>query len=70
VQGLSDRLAVIHDGQIMDTVDPETVTEEQIGLLMGGEYPDDWEAETDRSVGGDAESESESLTTDSEGRGR
>ena len=24
-------------------VDPETVTEEQIGLLMGGEYPDDWD---------------------------
>jgi simple sugar transport system ATP-binding protein len=44
VQGLSDRLAVMHDGRIMDTVDPETVTEEQIGLLMGGEYPDGWES--------------------------
>jgi simple sugar transport system ATP-binding protein len=42
VQGLSDRLAVMHDGEIMDTVDPDAVTEEQIGLLMGGEYPDGW----------------------------
>ena len=37
VQGLSDRLAVMHDGEIMDVVDPETVTEEEIGLLMAGE---------------------------------
>ncbi|WP_224450094.1 ABC transporter ATP-binding protein [Haloprofundus salilacus] len=37
VQGISDRLAVMHDGEIMDVVDPETVTEEEIGLLMAGE---------------------------------
>jgi simple sugar transport system ATP-binding protein len=43
VQGLSDRLAVMHEGQFMDTVDPESVTEEEIGLLMGGEYPDGWD---------------------------
>jgi simple sugar transport system ATP-binding protein len=55
VQGLSDRLAVMHDGRIMDTVDPETVTEEEIGLLMGGEYPDGWE---ERAV----------AVTDGEGR--
>jgi simple sugar transport system ATP-binding protein len=43
VQGLSDRLAVMHDGQFMATVDPETVTEEELGLLMGGEYPEGWD---------------------------
>jgi simple sugar transport system ATP-binding protein len=37
VQSLSDRLAVMHDGEIMDVVDPEAVTEEEIGLLMAGE---------------------------------
>jgi simple sugar transport system ATP-binding protein len=46
VQGLSDRLAVMHDGRVMDTVDPGTVSEEEIGLLMGGEYPDGWEERT------------------------
>jgi simple sugar transport system ATP-binding protein len=54
VQGLSDRLAVMHDGRIMDTVDPDRVTEEELGLLMGGEYPDGWD---DRSVAGDADSD-------------
>lgn len=47
VQGLSDRLAVMYDGEIMDTVDPATVTEAQLGLLMAGEQPGDEErAET------------------------
>ncbi|WP_152041220.1 ABC transporter ATP-binding protein [Salinigranum salinum] len=65
VQGLSDRLAVMHDGQIMDTVDPETVTEEEIGLLMGGEYPDGW---AERSTAPDAVGETEDVATDGEGR--
>ena len=40
VQGLSDRLAVMHAGEIMDVVNPETTTEEELGLLMAGEYPE------------------------------
>jgi simple sugar transport system ATP-binding protein len=40
VRALSDRLAVMHDGEFMAVVDPETVTEEEIGLLMAGERPD------------------------------
>jgi simple sugar transport system ATP-binding protein len=40
VQGLSDRLGVMHDGRLMDVVDPGEVTEEQIGLLMAGESID------------------------------
>ncbi|PAU84513.1 heme ABC transporter ATP-binding protein [Halorubrum salipaludis] len=40
VQGLSDRLAVIHDGEFTGVVDPATVTEEEIGLLMAGETLD------------------------------
>jgi simple sugar transport system ATP-binding protein len=43
VQGLSDRLAVMYEGEIMDVVDPETVTEEELGLLMAGEYPESYE---------------------------
>lgn len=39
VQGLSDRLAVMHGGRIMDVVDPDDVTEEELGLLMAGEEP-------------------------------
>ncbi|WP_435194366.1 ABC transporter ATP-binding protein [Natronomonas sp. EA1] len=40
VQGLSDRLAVMYEGELMAIVDPEKVTEEQLGLLMAGERPD------------------------------
>jgi simple sugar transport system ATP-binding protein len=36
----SDRLGVMHDGRLMDVVDPAGVTEEQIGLLMAGESID------------------------------
>ena len=43
VQGLSDRLAVIHEGEFSGVVDPATVTEEEIGLLMAGETVDDEE---------------------------
>ncbi|WP_123536772.1 ABC transporter ATP-binding protein [Halosimplex salinum] len=40
VQSLSDRLAVIYEGSFVDVVDPDAVTEEQLGLLMAGEQPD------------------------------
>jgi len=36
VQKLSDRLAVIHDGEFVDVVDTDDVTEEELGLLMAG----------------------------------
>lgn len=39
VQQLSDRLGVVHDGELVDVVDPDTVSEEQLGLLMAGERP-------------------------------
>jgi simple sugar transport system ATP-binding protein len=41
VRTLSDRLAVIHEGSFVDTVNPDAVTEEQLGLLMAGERPAD-----------------------------
>jgi ABC-type uncharacterized transport system ATPase subunit len=37
---LSDRLAVMYEGDFVDVVDPDTVTEEQLGLLMAGRHPD------------------------------
>ena len=39
VRGLSDRLAVMHAGAFVDVVDPDAVTEEDLGLLMAGEQP-------------------------------
>jgi len=41
VFGLSDRIAVLYEGKIMDIVDPETATREQVGLLMAGVHPGD-----------------------------
>ncbi|MFC7239564.1 ABC transporter ATP-binding protein [Saliphagus sp. GCM10025317] len=40
VTQLSDRLAVMHDGELVAVVDPDAVTEEELGLLMAGERPD------------------------------
>jgi len=48
--GLSDRLAVIHEGEFTGVVDPATVTEEEIGLLMAGETLDDDSVEGLRST--------------------
>ena len=33
---LADRIAVIYEGRIIDTVDPVTTSREQIGMLMAG----------------------------------
>ncbi|WP_411968477.1 ABC transporter ATP-binding protein [Haloferax sp. YSSS75] len=41
VQGLSDRLGVMYEGDIIDVVDPTETTEEELGLLMAGERPDE-----------------------------
>jgi simple sugar transport system ATP-binding protein len=40
VFGLSDRIAVMYEGQIMGIVDPATATREQVGLMMAGVRPD------------------------------
>lgn len=36
VMNVSDRIAVIHDGQIVDTVIPSETDEQELGLLMAG----------------------------------
>ncbi|WP_132061402.1 ABC transporter ATP-binding protein [Halorussus amylolyticus] len=36
IQKLSDRIAVMYEGEFIDTADPEDVTEEELGLLMAG----------------------------------
>jgi simple sugar transport system ATP-binding protein len=36
VLSLSDRVVVIYEGRIVGEVDPKTVSEEQIGLMMTG----------------------------------
>jgi simple sugar transport system ATP-binding protein len=36
VLSLSDRVIVIYGGRIVGEVDPKTVTEEEIGLMMTG----------------------------------
>ncbi|WP_232688408.1 ABC transporter ATP-binding protein [Halobacterium zhouii] len=40
VTSLSDRLAVMYEGEFMDEVDPDDVTEEELGLLMAGQRPE------------------------------
>jgi general nucleoside transport system ATP-binding protein len=40
ILALSDRIAVIYEGQIMDIVPREDATPEKLGLLMAGVHPD------------------------------
>ncbi len=48
IQKLSDRIAVMYEGEFVDVVDPERVTEEELGLLMtGGSLEDDVTEETE-----------------------
>ncbi|WP_148415006.1 ABC transporter ATP-binding protein [Haloferax sp. KTX1] len=53
VQKLSDRTAVMYEGSVVDTVDPDDVTEEELGLLMAGRARDGTERAA-RGVEGDA----------------
>ena len=39
LKSISDRLMVIHDGEVVDIVDPRTVTKEDIGMMMLGHKP-------------------------------
>ncbi|MGE5463123.1 MAG: ABC transporter ATP-binding protein [Syntrophothermus sp.] len=41
ILALSDRIAVIYEGRIMDIVPRETATPEKLGLLMAGVHPED-----------------------------
>jgi simple sugar transport system ATP-binding protein len=71
VQGLSDRLAVMHDGDLVAVVDPDSVTEEELGLLMAGEYPEGFDpgAAAEPPDPGDVESRrAGEARTDGEGR--
>jgi len=53
VQKLSDRTAVMYEGSVVDTVDPDDVTEEELGLLMAGRARDGTERAA-RGTEGDA----------------
>jgi general nucleoside transport system ATP-binding protein len=46
ILALSDRIAVIYEGQIMDIVARESATPEKLGLLMAGIHPEDMAAQT------------------------
>ena len=50
VQRLADRMAVMYGGRFVDVVDPDAVTEEEVGLLMAGEYPDGYGSASERGA--------------------
>ena len=41
ILALSDRIAVIYEGRIMDIVPRENATPEKLGLMMAGVHPED-----------------------------
>ena len=40
IMALSDRIAVIYEGKIMDVLSRQQATREKIGLLMAGVHPE------------------------------
>jgi simple sugar transport system ATP-binding protein len=46
ILALSDRIAVIYEGQIMDIVPRENATPEKLGLLMAGVRPEEGISQT------------------------
>ncbi|HET9587650.1 MAG TPA: ABC transporter ATP-binding protein [Anaerolineales bacterium] len=46
ILALSDRIAVLYEGQIMDIVPREIATPEKLGLLMAGVHPEDTHVQT------------------------
>ncbi|MHC3437256.1 ABC transporter ATP-binding protein [Natrialbaceae archaeon A-gly3] len=56
IQQLADRIAVMYEGEFVDTVRPAEVTERDLGLLMAGQSLEGGEStqiEAERSDGGD-----------------
>jgi simple sugar transport system ATP-binding protein len=49
ILALSDRIAVIYEGQIMDIVPRDDATPEKLGLLMAGVHPEDAAAKTSQA---------------------
>jgi len=47
IQTLADRIAVMYEGEFIDVVDPDDVTEEDLGLLMAGQTLEDGPAEVE-----------------------
>jgi len=62
VQGLSDRLAVMYEGEFVDVVDPETTTESELGLLMAGQDPTATDEDTEVSESADHDGPADATT--------
>lgn len=53
IRQLADRIAVMYEGAFIDVVDPNTITEEELGLLMAGrDREEDDRPDTDAHNGG------------------
>jgi simple sugar transport system ATP-binding protein len=46
ILALSDRIAVLYEGQVMDIIPRENATPEKLGLLMAGVHPEETTAKT------------------------
>ena len=69
VKALSDRLAVMYEGEVVAVVDPDDVTEEELGLLLAGEQPERDLAEPVADGGGAGQRPGRDDTDDDAGRG-
>jgi simple sugar transport system ATP-binding protein len=50
IRKLSDRIAVMYEGEFVDVVDPDAVTDQELGLMMTGHSREDADAEDTDAV--------------------
>jgi len=56
IQKLSDRIAVMYEGEFIDTVDPVETTEEELGMLMAGHNTTDGDVARENTPSGGVQS--------------
>ncbi|MFP8955433.1 ABC transporter ATP-binding protein [Natrialbaceae archaeon A-CW3] len=68
IQKLADRIAVMYEGEFIQTVDPEAVTEEELGLMMAGRRLEagDQTQSLEGKDGESLETDDDSVETDGE----
>jgi simple sugar transport system ATP-binding protein len=67
IQTLSDRIAVMYEGEFVDIVEPAAVTEEELGLLMAGHADAAAIDQRDRAKAGEVPDGTESLADRGDG---
>ncbi|GAB3684572.1 ABC transporter ATP-binding protein [Salinarchaeum chitinilyticum] len=70
IQQLSDRIAVMYEGEFVDVVEPGAVTEQELGLLMTGTRPGESNADASSADAAARDTDAGSSAADTGGEGQ